>query len=50
MNSTSALNRRCYERNTGQAVGRVQTRLRHPIHKWMAATLDGVVEPGGAAF
>jgi hypothetical protein len=24
--------------NTGQAVGSVQKRLRHPMHKWMAAT------------
>ena len=29
---------------------KVQTRLRHPIHKWMAATLDGLVKPEGAAF
>jgi predicted phage-related endonuclease len=48
--ATEDLNRRWYERNTGHAVGSVQTRLRHPIHKWMAAPLDGVVEPGGAVF
>jgi predicted phage-related endonuclease len=47
---TEDLNRRWYERNTGQAVGSVQKRLRHPIHKWMAATLDGLVDPGGAVF
>src|ERR1035437_3114894 len=24
--------------------------LLHPVHKWMAATLDGLVDPGGAVF
>src|SRR5207248_9750455 len=24
--------------------------VRHPVHKWMAATLDGVVEQTGAVF
>ena len=47
---TEALNRRWYERNTGRTVGDVQKRLRHPIHKWMAATLDGLIEPGGEVF
>jgi predicted phage-related endonuclease len=47
---TEDLNRRWYERNTGKAVGSVQTRLRHPIHTWMVATLDGVVEPDSAVF
>jgi uncharacterized protein YhdP len=28
----------------------VQKRARHPINKWMAATLDGVVEQTGAVF
>ena len=48
--ATEDLNRRWYERNTGQAVGSVQRRVRHPVLKWMAATLDGVVDPGGAVF
>jgi len=48
--ATEDLNRRWYERNTGHTVGSVQKRLRHPILKWMAATLDGMVEPGGAVF
>jgi predicted phage-related endonuclease len=48
--ATEDLNRRWYERNTGRSVGSVQRRLIHPIHKWMAATLDGLVEPGGAVF
>jgi len=48
--ATEELNRQWYERSTGNAVGSVQRRLVHPIHKWMAATLDGLVEPGGAVF
>jgi hypothetical protein len=40
---TEELNRRWYERQTGQAVKHVQKRLQHPVHKWMAATLDGLV-------
>jgi predicted phage-related endonuclease len=47
---TEDLNRRWYERNTGRAVGSVQRRLFHPVHKWMAATLDGLVEPDRAVF
>ena len=48
--ATEDLNRQWYERNTGHSVGHVQRRVMHPIHKWMAATLDGLVEPGGAVF
>src|ERR1019366_4329921 len=47
---TEDLNRRWYERNTGCVVKDVQRRLLHPVHKWMAATLDGLVDPGGAVF
>ena len=47
---TEDLNRRWYERNTGKAVTDVQRRILHPVHKWMAATLDGLVDPGGAVF
>ena len=47
---TENLNRRWYERNTGQAVKDVQKQIQHPVHKWMAATLDGLVEPSGAVF
>src|SRR6476660_3064418 len=47
---TEDLNRRWYERNTGHSVGSVQKWIRHPVIKWMAATLDGLVEPGGAVF
>ena len=47
---TEDLNRRWYERNSGQAIKDVQRRVQHPIHKWMAATLDGLIDPGGAVF
>jgi predicted phage-related endonuclease len=41
---TEHLNRHWYERNTGQVVTEVQRRVFHPVKRWMAATLDGVVE------
>jgi predicted phage-related endonuclease len=47
---TEDLNRRWYERNTGHAVKHVQRKIQHPVIKWMAATLDGLVDPGGAVF
>ena len=47
---TEELNRTWYQRQTGQTIKDVQKRVRHPIHKWMAATLDGIVEPTGAVF
>ena len=47
---TEELNRRWYQRNTGNTVSDVQKRITHPVHKWMAATLDGRVDPGGAVF
>jgi predicted phage-related endonuclease len=47
---TEELNRRWYQRNTGYAIKDVQRHLRHPVVKWMAATLDGLVDPGGAVF
>jgi hypothetical protein len=47
---TEDLNRRWYERNTGHAVADVQKQIQHPVHKWMAATLDGRVDPTGAVF
>jgi predicted phage-related endonuclease len=47
---TEALNRNWYERNTGQTVERVQHRLRHPVLRWMGATLDGIVAGSGAVF
>ena len=47
---TEDLNRRWYERNTGYAITDVQRRIEHPVIKWMAATLDGLVDPGRAVF
>src|SRR5712664_3532532 len=38
---TEDLNRRWYERNTGQVVIEVQRQVFHPVKRWMAATLDG---------
>jgi hypothetical protein len=49
-NATEELNRRWYEGSTGQTVKDVQKRLRHPVHKWMAATVDGIVEASGAVY
>jgi predicted phage-related endonuclease len=48
--ATEALNRAWFERNTGRTIKDVQRRIRHPIHKWMVATLDGMVEGEGAVF
>jgi predicted phage-related endonuclease len=48
--ATEPLNRLWYERNTGQALTGVQSRVRHPVVRWMAATLDGTVEATGAVF
>jgi putative phage-type endonuclease len=47
---TEPLNRQWYERNTANAVTNIQMRVQHPILRWMAATLDGVVEQTGAVF
>jgi hypothetical protein len=47
---TEQLNRDWYEKRTGQVVGDVQRRVIHPVHRWMAATLDGRVEATGAVF
>jgi predicted phage-related endonuclease len=47
---TEDLNRLWYERNTGKAITYVQRRVFHPVKRWMAATLDGMVEDIGAVF
>ena len=47
---TEHLNRIWYERNTGQAVKDVQRRVRHPVNRWLGATLDGMVDGTGAVF
>src|SRR5438132_656591 len=48
--ATEGLNRSWYERNSGHAVKEVQRWIRHPVIRWLAATLDGVVEGTGAVF
>jgi predicted phage-related endonuclease len=47
---TEHLNRHWYERNTGKVVTEVQRQVFHPVKRWMAATLDGMVEGTGAVF
>jgi YqaJ-like viral recombinase domain len=47
---TEALNRTWYERNTGRVVTDVQRWVQHPVNRWMAATLDGMVEDPDAVF
>jgi predicted phage-related endonuclease len=47
---TEELNRRWYERHTGHTIEHVQRRIQHPVNKWMAATLDGLIESLGAVF
>jgi predicted phage-related endonuclease len=48
--ATEPVNRRWYERTTGQVLKDVQSWIRHPVIRWMAATLDGIVEDTGAVF
>ena len=47
---TEELNRRWYEANTGQVITDVQRQIRHPVLRWMAATLDGRVQGSEAVF
>ena len=47
---TEHLNRHWYERNTGREVTEVQRRSFHPVIKYMAATIDGMVTETGAVF
>jgi predicted phage-related endonuclease len=47
---TEDLNRRWYEANSGQVVTDVQRRIRHPVLRWMGATLDGRVQGNEAVF
>jgi predicted phage-related endonuclease len=47
---TEHFNRHWYERNTGQVVTEVRRQVFHPVKRWMAATLDGMVEATGAVF
>jgi len=48
--ATEPLNRRWFERNSGQVLIEVQRHVRHPVVRYMAATLDGIVEATRAVF
>ena len=48
--ATEPLNRTWYERNAGRAVTDVQRWVRHPVHRYLAATLDGFVNDLDAVF
>jgi predicted phage-related endonuclease len=47
---TEDLNRRWYEASTGQAITDVQRQIRHPMLRWMGATLDGRIQASEAVF
>jgi putative phage-type endonuclease len=47
---TEDLNRRWYEFNSGQVIKDIQRCAQHQVIRWMAATLDGIVESTGAVF
>src|ERR1700704_3714952 len=47
---TEGLNRQWYERNSGQTIKDIQRRVQHPVVRWMAATLDGVIEGAETVF
>src|SRR6266436_3144776 len=48
--ATEELNRTWYERNTGRTVTDVQRWVKHPVQRYLAATLDGMVEQTDAVF
>src|SRR5271155_3382813 len=48
--ATEPLNRTWYERNAGRAVTDVQRWVRPPVHRYLAATLDGFVNDLDAVF
>src|SRR5215203_4652142 len=47
---TEHLNRHWYEKQSGHEVIEVQRQVFHPVHRWMAATIDGRVEATGGVF
>jgi predicted phage-related endonuclease len=47
---TEPLNRHWFERNTGQVIKDVQRQVRHPVIRWMGATLDGFVGATSEVF
>ena len=48
--ATEDLNRHWYEAQTGCKITDVQRRIRHPVRRWMGATLDGRIKDTGAVF
>jgi predicted phage-related endonuclease len=48
--ATEELNRRWYQANTGQVLTDIGRHVRHPVLRWMAATLDGCVAATEAVF
>jgi hypothetical protein len=48
--ATETLNRSWYERNTGRTVTDAQRWVQHPVHRYLAATLDGFVNALDAVF
>ncbi|UWU66931.1 YqaJ viral recombinase family protein [Bradyrhizobium sp. NC92] len=48
--ATENLNLKWYQMSTGHLITDAQRRIFHPVHRWMAATLDGRVEQTGAVF
>jgi predicted phage-related endonuclease len=47
---TEDLNRRWYEDSIGQVITDIQRRIRHPVLRWMGATLDGRIQTTEAVF
>jgi predicted phage-related endonuclease len=47
---TEDLNRRWYELNSGEVITDIQRYVKHPVVRWMAATLDGRIEGSDAVF
>jgi YqaJ-like viral recombinase domain len=47
---TEPLNRTWYERNTGRTIKNIQQWVRHPLNRWMAATLDGMIREIDSVF
>src|SRR5262249_31218929 len=48
--ATQDLNRRWYQANTDQVITDIQQNIRHPVLRWMGATLDGRVQGSDAVF
>ncbi len=48
--ATEDLNRRWFEAATGQVITDIQRKIRHPVLRWMGATLDGRVQGSDAVF